>query len=389
VTSDTARKQTTSNKQQLDAMVNQLKVAQMALDQKKAADEAAKVEADKTSGVDEALKSGTPKADPLPPAQVQLDTEARAYLAEMNALRQRMDANASGLIGQIESEYAGLIRQQEEINKAYQAGITTEGYRSERARYAPLLQGQIIKGATDAGLQKIADLNVKKNRLILEAQTARDANSFKALQASMEAYRGIVKEEREVAQQTYENAVEASKAATEQLKAERQAEKDSYDYAETIAPSVAQEASQITDPAQRSAYILSVAQQIGLDSNVLFGEVQKYSDSTSPKVTTGIKEYEYAQEQGFKGSYLQYKQAIASATRAPKTENTLTAYEAANLGLPKTMVGMSESIINSQLNNSTPPNWFLQIKPGASKEDWDSFRFNIPTTGNTIENPFT
>jgi len=382
VTSADARKQTTVNTQQLDQIREGLVRAQQMADQL-AAEEAAKKQ---ESAVDTAIKQGVEQTGPVKSAeQTQAEQAVRDTMAQMDSLMLRMDSNAAGLIGSIQSEYAGLIRQQEELNKSYEAGITTEGFRSERARYAPLLQGQIIKAAVDGGLQKIADLQMKKNRLIMEAESARDEKQFAMLNSKMENYRAIVKEERELAQQTYESAIEASKAAREQLKFEQEQEKFSWDYANTIAPALAEEISAIKDPALRADYIKDIADRSGIDSAVLFSEVSKYTDSKSPKDTAEVKEYQFAVDQGFKGTFLDYKRTIAASTRQV---NTLTAYEAANLGLPKTMVGMSEAAVQQQLNSPKIPVWFKQMNPSATQKTWDSFRITVPTTGNTIVNPF-
>jgi len=381
VTSTPARKQTNIDQQQLKQIQDRLNLIKQQADELAQQEAAAKIEADKTSMTDRAINdaTGVSTGPQETPEQLELKRQMLDMAGQMKNLIPQMEADSGALIGQIESEYAGLIRQQEEINKAYEAGIRTEGFRSERARYAPLLQGQIIKAAIDSGLQKIADLNTKKQRLILEAKIAQREGKFKALNETMNQYRNIVKQEQEMAQQTYENKVKASQEARAQLKAQQEEEKFAWDYADTIAPSVVSEMENIKDPVQRVAYITNLANQIGIDPGILSGKIQEYSDQTSAKNSAAVKEYEYAvKEQGYKGSYLNFRQAIAAATRQP---DTLSPYEAFSLGLPKTMWNMSAAAVSRDLNSPNIPQWFRDMKPGATQEDWNTFRMSVPSSG--------
>jgi hypothetical protein len=83
--------------------------------------------------------------------------------------------------------------------------------------------------------------------------------------------------------------------------------------------------------------------------------------------------------------------------------NRLTLIEAKNLGLPTSLVGMSEAEIGRDLENPTPPNWFKtmtenrlrsSILPSILQVYWDEFKKNLEqkkTAGSTSEeivNPF-
>ena len=72
----------------------------------------------------------------------------------------------------------------------------------------------------------------------------------------------------------------------------------------------------------------------------------------------------------------------------------LNTIDAQRLGLPKSIVGLSENEVLDQLRDPTPPDWFVEIeegKPdGAKTRDeldraWKEFRTEILTTNPLID----
>lgn len=286
VTSTQARKQTTSNIQQLEAIKVSVAKAQQMANELKAQEDAAKAEADKTSLADKAIKDavGTQTVPQETPEQFELKRQMLDMAGQMAALIPQMDADAGAMISQIEDEYDALARQQEKLNSSYEKGIITEGFVSGRARYAPLIQAGIIKVAIDQGMQKIADLQVKKSRLILEAKIAQREGKFKALNDTMQAYRTIVKDEQELAQKTYENYINASKEA-------RAIKKEQIDQTSVIAEGVAENYSMmIANDGQEAAdaYLGKVADNLDLPVAYLSSNVQKTLASRKQTEKTAV-----------------------------------------------------------------------------------------------------
>lgn len=184
-----------------------------------AATEAArlKAEADKKATTDAAINNaaGLP-IDGLPaqPTKSQAEIDAEQGIADTQAqikvLAEQMDAHSAALMANISAEYDNLINQQKIQNTQYQGGITTEGIVSGRARYAPVMQAGLINTAISSGLAEIAKLQTKKQSLLIQAQQARDDQSYKMLNDTMIQYRETVKNERTLTQNTYDNAMKAS-----------------------------------------------------------------------------------------------------------------------------------------------------------------------------------
>lgn len=108
-----------------------------------------------------------------------------------------------------------------------------------------------------------------------------------------------------------------------------------------------------------------------------------------PAAPAAQKEYEYAQTQGFKGSFLDYQKLKATqyGTETPGGGgNKLTLSESRTLGLPLSLVGTSEETLAKQVASSTPPTWFFEENPGPLSPEriktlWKEFQSKLKKTG--------
>jgi len=313
VTSELAANATKNNSEFLNQIGSQLNIAQEkalqikatldAMAKKEEADKLASTkpqsEVDKLIGEVGGVSTGNIKQpDFRNPAILENETKLANEKAELAKLRITMDTRSSSIIQNIEREYDSLIEEQRQMNKAFEGGIVTEGFRSGRSRYAPVLQSGIISSTINSGIRALSNLQVKKQGLILQAENARDERNFKLLNDSIQEYRESVKEERNIAQKTYENAINASQEAREQLKFEReQAEKT----AGFLAPKVT---SLMTGELEADFKIIEdFASENSIDPNLLYSSVEKHKQeiqklygkngdkvlSTTTRVVGGIK----------------------------------------------------------------------------------------------------
>lgn len=338
----------------------------------------------KSSVLDSTIASMSTAGDA--PEVQELRANYTKTISDLDALSARMDANSVALMDGIRKEYDSLINQQQELNRAYEGGTTSEGLVSGRARYAPILQAGIVTNVVQEGIGKIAELQSKKAKLLAEAQEARDNKQFQLLQEKMKAYRDSISEERMLTQNLYENTLKASKEARENLEFEREQEQEN---AKTLAPSVA---SILTgDNDQDMQIIQSIATENGLNPNSLLGAVNEYSTSQSKSLPATLQEYEYMIRNGlFTGTPLEYIKARAAAGRAPASPKgrVLSQQEAIAMGLPN-LTGVSEEELRSSMVDGrgnvveNPPSWFIEALGEAeqmnptfeyAKERWNDVR---------------
>lgn len=216
---------------------------------------------------------------------ITVDPVTQQFLDQAKTLAGNIDARTTQMIANIEKEYQQLAYSQGIANQAYTGGVTTEGFRSGRNRYAPSIAMGDIAASVAAGTRALADLETKKQALIAQAQEARDAKQFEILSKTMDAYRNAIKDQREVAQQMYTNTITASQEARAAAAEARTADKTAV---ENAAPALARALSGVTDPAQRATLIEEYAKAHNVDATALQSGIQNYEDTQNAKVRDTI-----------------------------------------------------------------------------------------------------
>lgn len=85
--------------------------------------------------------------------------------------------------------------------------------------------------------------------------------------------------------------------------------------------------------------------------------------------------------------------SLAQQRAANGGSNVLTPVDAARLGLPRSLVGVTQDQVYSQLKSEAPPTWFTDMSnsktPGQSADDikkaWDSFKNEALKTGSAVD----
>lgn len=393
ITSDPAVNQTNLNLGSLDKLLEEARAlssrAQVEIDAKNAAagkKPAQQTPTKSTSVLDSTIQSMSDAGNS--PEVQELRANYTKTISDIDALASRMDANSVRLMDSIRSEYDSLIKQQEELNKAYTGGVTTEGFVSGRARYAPIIQAGIVTNTVQQGIAKIADLQSKKARLLAEAQEARDNKQFELLDKKMKAYRDAIADERKFTQDLYENTLKASKEAREELKYQREEEEAN---AKMLAPSLV--AILDGDLESNLKTITDIAAENGIDPRTLYNSVQEYQAQLKKEemssMTSSIKEYQYAVSQGYTGSFTQYEKSMRASSGGAGKENLLTREDVKAYGLPASFIGMSEDKLTNSLSSDEVPPWFADyadneigppLFPGILENMWEDFKQNIDSS---------
>lgn len=300
--------------------------------------------------------------------RAQREADMRAIQGELDRVQQNMDARTATTIENIKQEYAQLEEEQRLANTAYESGVQTAGLVSGRSQYAPEIQQGIIKGAINEGISKLSKLQAKKAQLINEAEAARDERNYKLLSAKMDALRQATKDERDYALKLQDNVREAAKEQRDKIKFDT----------ERIAVNIADYLT--GNKANDNAILQQVSQQTGYAPAYILSAVENYKAQKMKDQPASVQEYLFAvNNQGYKGTLLQYQSAKAAAGRAV-TVNALSPSEATALGLPKSMVGMNEQQVYQSLKSTTPPQWFIEIKPTNTQEEWNKFKNEVPSS---------
>lgn len=405
ITSEPAQQQVSRDTQQLDQALSNLgefdrqaEFSRIEAELSKAEEEAKKVEEGikrliaerETEGAEDDEETGEVQDEPdiqLPDVDTQqIEADLATTKKEIDSLRGRIDKRTEALINSIESEYDGLIAEQREQNKRFEGGIRVEGIRSGRTRYASAIQSGILQNVVNTGIGKVRSLENQKMKLVIQAEQARDENDIKLLSESMKNYRTAIKEQREAAQETFENLLALAEEARAESKADLDRQKAQRIEAEADAENIAASVMSLLgdDPQENSLLIQAIAEERNLDANLIISKVGELEREERNELTSTQKDYAFAVSQGYTGSFLQFKRDFSGRSEGSGRKFTLS--DVQNLNLPFSFIGVPQEQIINTLQDDQAPDWFkdgLEAQEGLSlvdsvvNQEWRDFKAEL------------
>lgn len=352
---------------------------------------------------DEASATGikVPQVNTAIDAQrVALEADEREINNAFDTQSVLMDASNAGLIKSIKSIYDDRITEQKSFNaRSVQSSARILG---GLGRYAPNSVKGVLNMAEKAGLDKIKTIANEESGLLAQADQALQDKKYQLFVAKRSELTAKRKDRQTETQKLLD---EATKIQKEQRDRVIQSSRDS-----AIANLMGQG---ITDPKQILNY-LNHDDRGKPTGDFTAKDVADFVKSVSPdgnvkNLSTDAKEFFTLKDLGGKAlpasitslpegeqlmAYIKMKsdaaRKAASTTPTTPVGNKLTLNEASKIGLPVELVGMSEKEILTSLNNSEPPQWFLDVliskaggnpsavaSPGVIFSLWDQFRQEI------------
>lgn len=293
---------------------------------------------------------------------------------QLTNLASAMDSRAAAQVDSVIKEYEGLSRRQEVANTQYEGGVSTAGLTSGRSRYAPEIQAGVQSAAVASGIQALSDIQMKKQKLVMEIEQARDTQKYKVLTEAVANLKDLNRQERQAAQDMKDNFYK-----------EQTYIRQNQDYiGKTLAPQLA--GILTGDPTHDNAALEAVAQQNGVSAASLAAAVDDYKTAKATAGGSEIQEYNLAKSQGFKGTFMDFKRALKPDTGG--SGNKITVSDAKTLGIPLSMVGLDEATVINSLASERVPEWYRTMastQAGASLTDsalkplWNDYRKKAAT----------
>lgn len=311
----------------------------------------------------------------LSPSEQARMAQIEQITGQLQTLAQGMDARAGAQVESIIKEYQGLTQRQEVANKAYEGGTSVAGLTSGRSRYAPEIQAGVQSAAVASGIQALTDIQAKKERLIMEIENARDEKKYKTMTEAVANLKDLNKMERQAAQDMKDDFYK-----------EQTYIRQNQDYiGKTLAPSII--GTLTGDPTHDNQVLEYVAEQNGVSAASLAAAVDDYKTAKAQAQPSGIKEYELAKSQGFKGTFMDYQRVLHPGA-GTGGGNKITVSDAKTLGIPLSMVGLDEATVINSLASEKVPEWYRTMantQSGSSLTDsalkplWNEFRQKAAT----------
>lgn len=208
--------------------------------------------------------------------------QAERNKAELDAISQRLDSLTAGFVQNIRSRYASLIEEQKRLNNAFIQGLTQTGIRAGRARYAPDEEMANINAEVRNGLDRIKKLEDEREALILQAETSNEQGKYDRLYKAMNMLDENRARNRQAVLDLFNTINNLEKTLQERNKLVQQALQDRIKLATDTVNSIAYladatlSAFEENDDLQGgSQFIKDLANQYGVDPNLLLSKVQE------------------------------------------------------------------------------------------------------------------
>jgi hypothetical protein len=219
------------------------------------------------------------------PEEMQIQKDQAEYDASITKLKNfaqeaSNDPALLSMLQSIEASWNQRVKEQEQANKSRTAAMQSAGIRLG-SRYAGGNAGpmaSIISAEERAGLDRIDDLNRQKQSALLEARSAFESKKWDQYAKFVDLAEKNLAESKKAFADLNKTIIEEQKLRDERAKVQFQQEeterKAIFDYSERIAPMVLSEA-QTLPPEQQAEFIQQVALKLGVDPNLLSGDIAK------------------------------------------------------------------------------------------------------------------
>lgn len=414
-----------------------------AMADKTAADEKARIEKQKADAATAAANAksaavGGPSLNP-DADRSELDRVNAEYQAEAKRVQDTISNIQSGVtplapweqaaVDNLKSQFQTLISAQEAQNVVSSNVANVRGFQKGAAEYDANFQVKTIGAIVSAGQAKVAELNGKMANAVATLTQSFKDNDIKAVRDAWAMYQDTAKERKDELQKTFDATQAAINKANEKI---IQASRDS-----AIGGLIEQG---VTDPAKlldlvnfdedgnqvgdfTADEVSNALTKLYKNTKVGEGALGLTKDETIKLYGSGFNADEiqmlekYVSENGYDDQLIAQltpkQKEVLDNIFLPKKPTSgvgdkLTLSEAKSLGLPVSLIGRSQEQIISDLQNSTPPKWFVDynemnkeheslkvgeidvpmrkggqnLLPEVTKADWDEFR-------NGIMNSFT
>lgn len=338
-------------------------------------------------------------ANELDQNKTDLKTTSDEYYAKAKNVTDTIDSINSGAIplnaaeqaqvDGLKQQFGDLIKAQGLQNISAEGSANTRGYQTGSAEYDPDFQVNTIGNIATAGINKVADLNIKMASAVATLTNALKTQKISDIKTSWDVYQTAAKDRMAALQKTI---TDTSKAVSDARKTLIQSSRDN-----AIAGIISQG---VTNPTEILNYLNNDAKgnQIG---DFTADEVSKAVKALAPendldKLSGATRDFYILKAHGQlpQGvtslpenqqmfAYLKQLKAAETLDKPTGTGTKITLSTVKTLGLPLSTVGMSQQNILDSLQSEKPPAWFVEklsnqlkmsVTPEATKEAWEDYR---------------
>lgn len=223
---------------------------------------------------------------------------------------------------------------------------------------------------------EIAALATAKSEALLSARRARDENAFKLAQAKANEVRRI---EQDIfdRQKEFARQMDQLNEQLRQDKKDAQAEEnrirdDARQAVNTVLSTFGSLPLQLLDE-ESLLTLQDMAEVAGIPAGFL-GQVATQAEQKQASLE---QQREISNALQGAGLFIR-EQSLAISQARLAEDQSINALDAQRLGLPRSLIGVRESVITEQMRQDEPPEWFIEMNEqnaatGGNVQDWASF----------------
>lgn len=337
-------------------------------------------------------KNNNTKTDPvvdeyegMTPEDIKLRKDATNQITELENrhknVQKYVDDQHNEMLSSIRNIYSARINRMEDSNSRLLKAKGVSNIRGGRTRYTQDLASGILTDEEQQGEMRIVELEAAMLADIAEANNAKQKGDDERFNAHYDRVTETRDKLNEQIKENFRRVVESEKLRLDQEKADRDAEKQLFETglkkATAAAPALVDKLKQLTTAEERTQFIELYAERLGVDPDVVMGEVEKATQDADYKglQIDNIKN-QIANRNSSNALAWQREKRLATQDEEDETLdetnnvlNGISNYEDLD---PKVQEQVKAQLNEYGLFEQNPPDWFIQEYEQQAVGDGDT-----------------
>jgi hypothetical protein len=250
-----------------------------------------------------APKTGVEKqlSDLASQSQVEYDQ----YLSKLDQYQSKLDSTNAALMESIKASFARQRKEVEQLNKGVLGAQTQAGIRSGRNMYAPEMESFRLGEEQKRGLDRLAQVDAAEQQALAQAEAAATEKDFELLDKQMSAFRQAQADKREAIIDLHNITLKNEELAMAKAREEREIQ------AELNKPIIEASAEEQKSIRKWRDEHPDAGIDVFTDTAITAAEklmsAPSWQKKQQEKQTADLQEYEFAQSQGYEGSFMDFR----------------------------------------------------------------------------------
>lgn len=294
------------------------------------------------------------------------DKEVKRVWDTYERIQKYADDAHMDMIESIKRSSAARAEQMKDTNARQLAAKDVSNMRQGRSRYTSELATGILVAEEYDGQARLVEIEAELVTALAEAESARANDKTDAFNDAWDRVQKAKKDMNDQIESNYKIAIEQEKLIIEREKEARTAQKDALDmmldHASAAAPGLAAKMKEFKSASERTAFIQAYAERVGVDADVLLGEITKsmqdseYKELQMANIENQIYNRNRTEDRLQRGK----DEDEEEEQEEPETSNVISGItKFSDIEDPKIREKVKYQLSQYGLFETKPPQWFI------------------------------